>query len=144
MPKQETFFEQAAAGRRVKVFKTYDQAYAREAFSSMDEEAQRQLWAVLKPEETYDPAELPTLGDPGDTDGEAEAFLWDELLEQAREDGNQLSFFVVNESAGGRSESLYVSPDWPSAEAYAKERLAAATIQGRREPPAASAAAPGS
>jgi hypothetical protein len=123
MPAQETFFEQEAAGRRVEVLKTHDQTYAREVFSSMDEEAQRRLWAVLRPEEIYDPGGLPTLGDPTDVNGEAEAFLWDELLEQAREDGTLLSFFVVNESAGGRSESLYVSPDWPSAEAFAKARL---------------------
>ena len=126
MPGQETFFEQETGGRRVEVLKTYDQAYAREAFGSMDDEAQRRLWDVLKPEEIYDPAGLPRLGDPADVNGEAEAFLWDELLEQAREDGNQLSFFVVSETNGSRSENLYVSPDWPSAEAFAKERLAAA------------------
>ena len=121
MPKQEVFFEQSAAGTRIEVLKSYDQSYAREALSGMDEDALRRLWETLKPEEIYDPAGLPSLSDP---DGEGEAFLWDELLEQAREDGRVLSFFIVNETVSGRSESLYVSPDWPSAEAFAKQRLA--------------------
>jgi hypothetical protein len=53
-------------------------------------------------------------------------FLWEELLEAAREDGNLLSFFVVNEAKGNVSESIYVSPDWPSAEAFAKKRIVVA------------------
>jgi hypothetical protein len=89
----------------------------------MDEEALRRLWGVLRPEQIYDPAGLPHLGDPNDVNGEAEAFLWDELQEQAHEDGQLLSFFIVNRITGGRSESLYVSPDWPSAETFAKEQL---------------------
>ena len=120
MPKQEVFFEQQVGERRIEVLKSYDQAYAREAFGSMDEEALQQLWTALKPEEIYDPAGLPALGDPA---GEGEAFLWDEMLEQAREDGSLLSFFVVNETTDKRSESLFVSPDWPSAEAFAKTRV---------------------
>jgi hypothetical protein len=47
------------------------------------------------------------------------------LLEAAREDGNLLSFFVLNEANGNVSESVYVSPDWPSAEAFAKKRIVA-------------------
>lgn len=91
----------------------------------MDDEALRYLWNALKPEEIYDPAGLPSLEA---HNGEGEAFLWDELLEQAREHDNVLSFFIVNEIIGSRVESRYVSPDWPSAEAYAKERLAANTL----------------
>lgn len=125
MPKQEVFFEQQTGDKRIEVLKSYDQAYAREVFGSMDEGALERLWATLKPEEIYDPAGLPKLNDPADVNGEAEAFLWDELLEQAREDGSTLSFFIVNEVKGARSESLFVSPDWPSAEAFAKELLAA-------------------
>lgn len=121
MPKQEVFFEQSAAGTRIEVLKSYDQSYAREAFSEMDEDALQALWAALKPEDIYDAAGLPALNDPA---GEGEAFLWDELLEQAREDGNVLSFFIVHQTVNGRSEDLYVSPDWPSAEAFAKQRLA--------------------
>lgn len=122
MPKQEVFFEQEANGRRVEVVKSYDQVYAREAFTNMDDDAYRQLWSSLKPEDIYDASELPALGQ---ADGEGEAFLWDELLEQAREEGSLLSFFVVNVQAGERpAESLYVSPDWPSAASFAKKRLA--------------------
>jgi hypothetical protein len=124
MPKQEVFFEQETSGFRIEVLKSYDQAYAHEAFNSMDEASQQRLWSALKPEDIYDPAGLPKLGDP---EGDGEAFLWDELLEQAREDGSVLSFFIVNETVGRRTESLYVSPDWPSAEAYAQERLRSAS-----------------
>jgi hypothetical protein len=122
MPKQETFFEQQNDRIRIEVLKSYDQNYAREAFKSMGAEAQEHLWKALKPEETYDPAGLPSLDD---LEGEGEAFLWDELLETAREDGDLLSFFIVNQTKGGHTESLYVSPDWPSAEAFAKSQLAA-------------------
>ena len=126
MPKQELFFEQHAGSRRVEVLKSYDQSYAHEVFRTMDEGALQRLWDVLKPEDIYEAADLPRLNNPDDLTGEAESFLWDELLEQAREQGSLLSFFVVNETTGERSESLYVSPDWPSAEAFAKERAEAA------------------
>jgi hypothetical protein len=125
MPRQETFFEESKSGLRIEVLKSYDQGYAREAFRNMSAGAQQVLWRVLKPEQKYDAAGLPSLNDPTDVTGEAEAFMWDELLEQAREDGNLLSFFIVNEITGSRTESLYVSGDWPSAENFAKERLAA-------------------
>jgi hypothetical protein len=120
MPQQEVFFQQQVGERRIEVLKSYDQTYAREAFQNMNEQALQQLWTALKPEEIYEPAGLPTLSDPA---GEGEAFLWDELLEQAREDGSLLSFFIVNETNGKRSESLFVSPDWPNAEAFANERI---------------------
>lgn len=123
MPKQEVFFEQVMQGKRVEVLKSYDQSYAREAFRSMDESSLRRLWLALEPEKIYDPADLPSLNDPNDVNDEAESFLWDELLEQAREGDNELSFFIVNEVIEDRTESLYVSPDWPSAEAFAKERM---------------------
>jgi len=84
MPQQEIFFERTAGDRHIEALKSYDQTYAREAFQSMDDDALQRLWTSLKPEETYDPAELPSLSDPH---GDREAFLWDELLEQAREDG---------------------------------------------------------
>lgn len=119
MPKQEIFFEQQVGDRRIEVLKSYDQVYAREAFQNMDDQAQQQLWDALNPEEIHETAGLPS----SDEELEREAFLWDELLEQAREDGSLLSFFVVNETNGRRSVSLYVSPDWPSAEAFAQKHL---------------------
>lgn len=133
MPKQEVFFEQQQGDKRIEVLKSYDEGYAREAFNSMNEEARKHLWAALKPEETYEAEDLPKLGDPEDVNDAAGAFLWDELVEQALEDPRayprKTSFFIVNESAGRRTESLYVSPDWPSAEAFAKDRLAVQTPQ---------------
>ena len=123
MPKQEMFFEQQTGNVRVEVLKSYDAAYARQAFDNMDLEALRHLWSVLEPEKIYEPSGLPTLGASDDVNGEAEAFLWDELEEQAREDGNIRSFFVVNQEVQLRMESRYVSPDWPSAEAFAKTLL---------------------
>ena len=118
MPQQEMFFEQVAGDRRVEVLKTYDRGYAREAFGDMDEAAQAFLWNSLGINEAYDAADVPSR-----QDAASEDFLWEELLEAAREDGNLLSFFVVSEANGPRSRSLYVSPDWPSAEAFAKSRM---------------------
>lgn len=129
MPKQEVYFEQQAGSKRVEVLKSYDQAYAHEAFRNMDQGALQRLWDVLKPEDTYEAADLPRLNQPGDVTGKAESFLWDELLEQAREQGSLLSFFVVNEADGPHLRNLYVSPDWPSAEVFAKERLASSRQQ---------------
>jgi Mg/Co/Ni transporter MgtE len=120
MPQQEKFFEQTAGDRRVEVLKTYDRQYAREVFGNMDESAHTYLWSSLGIDDTYDASDIPPRHNSAGED-----FLWEELLEAAREDGNLLSFFVVNEAKGGGSESLYVSPDWPSAEAFAKTRIAA-------------------
>jgi hypothetical protein len=120
MPKQQIFFEQQIGNWRVEVLKSYDQGYAREVFLNLNDEALRLLWKSLTPEQMYEPDSLPKFGIPG---GGAENFLWDELLEQAREEGNLLSFFIVNVSDGRQSEGIYVSADWPSAESYAKLRL---------------------
>jgi hypothetical protein len=115
MPQQEVVFEQSIGDKRVEVLKVYDRSYAREAFGNMDEAARRFLWNSLGINENHDAADVPQIGDPASED-----FLWEELMEAAREDGNLLSFFVVNE----KSESVYVSPDWPSAETFAKNRIA--------------------
>jgi hypothetical protein len=120
MPQQQIFFEQMMTNGRIEVLKTYDQNYAHEVFGSMDEAAQSHLWNSLEIEENFDPGDIPPQHDP-DTD----EFLWEALLDAAREDGQILSFFVVNEARGNRSQSLYVSPDWPSAEAFARQRIIA-------------------
>lgn len=120
MPKQETFFEEQSGTVKVEVLKSYDSGYAREAFKNMDDDALKRLWVSTDVEKTYDAAELPALGQ---SNGEGEDFLWDELLDSAREYGNEVSFFIVNEIHGSRIESLWVSPDWPSAESFAKERV---------------------
>jgi hypothetical protein len=121
MPQQELFFEQTAGDRRIEVLKTYDQKFAREAFADMGEAAQAHLWTALKIEESCEAADIPGRGDPGRED-----FLWQELLEASREEGNISSFFVVTETQAGRSARLYVSPDWPSAQAFAGSLIAAA------------------
>ena len=118
MPQQETFFEQSSGQLHVEVLKTYDRAYAREAFESMDEAAYTRLWNSLGIEGLYDRDDIPSPDNASRLD-----FLWGELEDAAREDGNLCSFFVVNEVSGGTSHSIFVSSDWPSAEAFAKDRI---------------------
>lgn len=124
MPRQEIFFEQQTGNRRVGVLKTYDRTYAREVFNEIDAEAREALAASLELDKNYEPADIP---DPAGND--YDDFLWDELLESAREDvrndPNLYSFFVVTETESGHTQDLYVSPDWPSAEAYAKKLIVA-------------------
>ena len=123
MPKQETFFELSAGNRRVEVIKTYDCSYALEVFQNMGKDAIRALAAALEISSNYDPADIP---DPNGL--EYEDFLWNELreagIEDVRLDPNLRSFFVVSQNANGKNEDLYVSADWPSAEAFAKELIA--------------------
>lgn len=124
MPREEVFFEQRTGNRRVEVLKTYDRSYAREVFDGIDSEARKALAAALELEKNYESADIPA-PDGSDYD----AFLWDELLEAAREDvrndPNLYSFFVVSESTSAQPQEVYISPDWPSAEAYAKKLIVA-------------------
>ena len=121
MPQQELFFEQKIGDRNIEILKTYDAACAREAFGDMDEAARAFLWKSLRIDGAYEKADIPSMQSAGGED-----FLWEELLEDSREDGNVLSFFLVSESKGTVSRSLYVAPEWPSAEAYAQNVLAGA------------------
>ena len=122
MPRQETFHHEVANDVLVGVLKTYDQSYAREVFSSIGEEAKGALVAALDINGNYEPNDIPR---PGGTD--FDDFLWQALFEAAREDvrqdANLYSFFVVSETEAGKTKDLYISPDWPSAEAFAKARL---------------------
>jgi hypothetical protein len=122
MPREEVFFEQRTGNGRVEVLKTYDRSYAREVFDGIDTEARKALAAALELEKNYDPADIPA-SDGSDYDD----FLWDELLEAAREDvrddPNLYSFFVVSEAKSAQSQDLYISPDWPSAEIFAKKLI---------------------
>ena len=120
MPKEETFFEERRGDATIEVLKSYDRNYAHEVLARMGGAALRHLWDALRPEDIYELEALPSLGD---VSGEAETFLWDELLEQAREERTLLSFLIVNERDGNHREGLYVSPDWPSAKSYAEARL---------------------
>jgi hypothetical protein len=118
MPQQETCFEEKSDDLKVTVLKTYDRAFAREAFNDMTDTACEHLWKSLGIDHQYDPADLPAPNDRGRRD-----FLWEEVEDAAHEDGNLCSFFVVSEAKGDTDESVYVSPDWPSAEAFARHRL---------------------
>ena len=124
MPRQEVFFEQRAGNRSVEVIKTYDPSYAREVFKAIDEQATADLAVALELEKNFEAADIPS---PEAMD--YDDFLWEELYEAAREDvrndPNLYSFFVVSETSAGRTQDLYVSPDWPSAEAFAKKRIVA-------------------
>lgn len=130
MPRQEVFFEETAGDRHVEVLKTYDRSYAREVYDGIDSEAREVLASALELEKKYEPTDIPG---PDATD--YDEFLWDELCEAAREDvrndPNLYSFFVVAEAGVAKAEDLYISPDWPSAEAFAKRRIA---VSGQKPP----------
>ena len=123
MPRQETFFDQTAGKGRVEVIKTYDPGYAHEVFRSMEDDAIGILAAALDIDSNYEPDDIP---DPNGSD--YEEFVWNELLEAALEDvrldPNLRSFFIVSQNTNGKVEDLYVSADWPSAEAFAKGLIA--------------------
>jgi hypothetical protein len=122
MPRQETFLREAANGVEVEVFKTYDKSYAQEVFRGMSTEALEALAATLNLEGKYEVTDIPA---PDATD--YADFIWDDICEGAIEDVRQSptlsSFFVVVETNAGKAEELYVSPDWPSAEVFARNRF---------------------
>lgn len=126
MPKQETFLVEEVNDIVVEVFKTYDTAYAREVFENVDDEARKSLAAALEIEKNFATEEIP---DPAGQD--YEDFLWDELseasLEDVRQSPKEYSFFIVTETIAGKSADVYISADWPSAEAFAKKQIAKAS-----------------
>lgn len=122
MPKQEIFLREAANGVEVEVLKTYDKSYAREVFRGMSPEAVETVASTLQLAEKYEVTDIPTSDAAEYTD-----FIWDEICEAAIEDVRQSpvlsSFFVVIETIAGKSEEMYLSPDWPSAEVFARRRI---------------------
>lgn len=122
MPKQETFLHEAANGVEVEVLKTYDRSYGQEVFRGMSPEALEALAATLNLEEKYEVTDIPAPDAADYAD-----FIWDEICEGAIEDVRQSptlsSFFVVVETKDGKSEEMYVSPDWSSAEAFARKLI---------------------
>ena len=116
MPRQETFLSVQSGDELLEVLKTYDEAFAKEAFRNMDDDALAQLAASLKFETLYERDNIPKPQDEG-----YEEFVWDVMLDEAREDYNTFSYFVVTKTLGSKSEELFVSPDWPTAEAYVKK-----------------------
>jgi hypothetical protein len=111
---QETFLEKTAERGRILVIKTYDEKLAREAFEDLDEYAVAQVAAALHLDEQFEAQDIPS---PASAD--FHGLVWEALADEAREEGQIKSFFVVyRELEGSPSKSLYVSPDWPSAEAF--------------------------
>jgi len=108
MPQQTVFLDKTTDAKRVQVLKVYDATYARSCFDEMDEDALAFLSESLDLGSKYELTEPVT--DP----------TWEDLEEEAREDGNLLSFFVVISETAHQPRPVYVSADWPSAETFAK------------------------
>ena len=109
MPQSDVFMDERIGDKRVLVLKTYDSAFAREAFDVMDVQALKFLSVSLGLED------LPASDSPDFADS-----IWQELEDGAREDWNKFSYFVVTEDTANRPSPVFVSADWPTAEAFAK------------------------
>ena len=81
----------------------------------MDDAALDHLAASLDISSNYEEADVPAR-----TAIEYSDFIWDEMVDSAREDGNVSSYFIVTESKPPIEKDLFVSPDWPTAEAYVR------------------------
>ena len=123
MPKQEKYLSERANDVLIEVIKTYDSSYAREVFRGISEEARSELASALQIGSKYDESDVPEPTTP-----EYEDLVWEEMSDCAVEDVRQSprlqSFFVVTVTKAGRTEDVYISPDWPSAEMFARNRLA--------------------
>jgi hypothetical protein len=118
MPEQSTFFEHQVGDKRIVVLKTYDGRFAREAFNQMTPEALSLLGTSLELDAKFDPADIPALHDDDFAD-----FLWEAVQDGAREDWNSFSYFIAGEEDNRGLHPLYVSSDWPSAEAFAQRYI---------------------
>jgi hypothetical protein len=118
MPMQEIYLEQEFDSSLFQVLKSYDTAFAKEVFEGVGEDALKHLSKALSIDELYDSEDIPAAPE------EFADFIWEELQDAAIEDGNTRSFFIVKRSSTSGNEFLYVSGDWPSAEAFVKDRLA--------------------
>ena len=112
MPSQELYLEKKAGLDVFQVLKTYDTAFAKEAFAAMDEGAIEHLSKSLSISEEYPAGEMPT-----SPDGLAD-LIWEEMYDSASEHGQTKSYFIVRRSSPSGDDFLYVSGDWPSAESY--------------------------
>jgi hypothetical protein len=115
MPQEEVFLEVQDGSDTIRVVKTYDTAFAKESFELMDESALKALAQALNLQGNFEAADIPS-----DSDEDYGDFLWEEMFDSAREDGQTRSFFVVTRGAGDRVRPLYVSGEWPSAETFEK------------------------
>lgn len=82
----------------------------------MDEASHAFLWNALNIAASYEQSELPEMNI-----AEGADFLWEELLQESREDGNVLSFFVIFETTADGRKPRFVAPDWPVAGQYATQ-----------------------
>jgi hypothetical protein len=114
MPSQELYLEKKAGLDTFQVIKSYDTAFAKEAFASMDEVAIEHLSASLAISGEYASDEMPTSPD-GLTD-----LVWEAMYDSANEFGQTKSYFIVRRTSTAGEDFLYVSGDWPSAESYVK------------------------
>ena len=115
MPRQETFLLVKNGDETIEVLKTYDQQFAKEAFRKMDDSALAHLASSLNLESIYEPSGIPKPTDEGYED-----FIWDVMVDEAREDWNSFSYFIVTKTRGRQTEELFVSGDWPTAKSYVK------------------------
>jgi len=118
MRKEENFLEQQLGDKRISVLKTYDTIFARESFDQMTPDALGTLAATLDLSGRFDSQDIPAANDDAFPE-----FLWEVIKDDAREDWNSFSYFVVTERLRDRTTALYVSPDWPSAEAFANATI---------------------
>ncbi|MDW5266669.1 MULTISPECIES: hypothetical protein [Acidobacteriaceae] len=109
MPSQEIFLKLESDGKHIEVVKTYDSAFAKEAFAEMNDDAKAFLGKSLIEDGVLEASELPFSDDD----------LWQGVEEGAREDWNSFSYFVVREE-GSERRDLFVSSNWPVAERFAK------------------------
>jgi hypothetical protein len=116
MALQETFLEKQLSDGRALVIKTYDAHLAHDAFQHIGEDALVYVANALRLGELFEASDIPETSSPDYTD-----FVWETLSDEAREDGNLKSFFILYREVQGQPlEPLYVSADWPSAEAFSQ------------------------
>lgn len=111
---QETFLEKPISQGQALVVKTYDEKSAREAFDDLSQSALEKVTVALHLDDLYEAEDIPSAESPDYRD-----FLWETLSDEAREDGQVKSFFIVMRMTSGMPpEPLYVCVDWPSAEVF--------------------------
>lgn len=116
MPRQETLLEKPLSEGRALVIKTYDANLAHDAFQHLGEDALAQLANSLRLDELFEANDIPKPSSPDYAE-----FVWETLSDEAREDGNLKSFFILYREVQGQPlQPLYVSADWPSAEAFSQ------------------------
>lgn len=116
MPLQETYLDTPISQGRALVIKTYDVKLAHEIFQGLNEKALERVAEALHLNDLYETEDIPSSESPDYGD-----FLWETLYDEANEDGQIKSFFIVNREISGQPpEPLYVSADWPSAETFVK------------------------